>query len=205
MWGRRFTVNLGPQIFPWEKRKAKEKNPLLFMELVNICCCVLGRGPRGACGGRKTGRIKIKDELLRGSFPLAEDTKQTGRGIRMRACVAAASRKPEGPLRWGGALGRGAQSCYLMGTPFPLNEMSAGRVPAPPGGLPGAPRPRAGARPDGEERVLRQRTRKSRRGGEAGRKQRSEQGAETEGWVGRRGTGRTGKVPEAGSRPERSA
>lgn len=58
MWGRRLTMNLGPQIFAWGKRKKekKKKKPLLLMELVNICCCVLGPVPQGALEEGKTGK-----------------------------------------------------------------------------------------------------------------------------------------------------
>lgn len=51
----------------------------------------------------KTGQIKIKDKLLFCSIPLSKDTKQTRQRIRMRSCVAAASRK----WRRGFAAGRG--------------------------------------------------------------------------------------------------
>ena len=46
--GTGLTMNLGPRIFAWKKIKS----PLLLMELANICCSVLGRGPRGLSGGR---------------------------------------------------------------------------------------------------------------------------------------------------------
>lgn len=111
MRGRRLTMNLGPQIFAWKEKK----KTLLLMELVNICCSVLGRCPRGISGGRKKGgQIQIKDKLLFCSFPLCKDTKQTSRRIRMRPCVAARSRKLRGALRRGGGPG-GEEADLLSG------------------------------------------------------------------------------------------
>lgn len=68
------------------KREKKKRKKLLLMELVNICCSVPGCAPREVSEGRGWGREnKMKENLLFCSFPLCKDTKQTNRGIRMRA------------------------------------------------------------------------------------------------------------------------
>lgn len=85
LWGRRLSVNLGPQIFTWEGNEKKKRKKLLLMELVNICCSVPGCAPREVSEGRGGRENKMKENLLFCSFPLCKDTKQTNRGIRMRA------------------------------------------------------------------------------------------------------------------------
>ena len=118
MWGRRLTMNLGPQIFAWGKRKKeKKKKKTSSVNGISKYLLLCSRpGAPGGSGGRKNRQIKIKDKLLFCSFPLSKDTKQTSQRIRMRPCVAAwsRSRKWRGALRRGGGPG-GEETGLLSG------------------------------------------------------------------------------------------
>lgn len=69
--GRRLTMNLGPQIFTWEKKKKKErkKSPSVNGISKYLLLQFLARGPRGLSGGRRNRQIKVKDKLLSAPFP----------------------------------------------------------------------------------------------------------------------------------------
>lgn len=82
--GRRLTMNLGPQIFTWEKKKKKEeKKKTSSVNGISkyLLLQFLAQGPRGLSGGRRNRQIKVKDKLLFCSFPLCKDTEQTGGGL----------------------------------------------------------------------------------------------------------------------------
>ena len=91
-WGRRLTMNLGPRIFAWKKKK-KTSSVNGISKYLLLCSRPVPQGDIWRKGKKKRGQIKIKDKLLFCSFPLSKDTKQTSRRIRMRPCEAAASRK----------------------------------------------------------------------------------------------------------------